>query len=50
MPAIGNSSETGGMTRLLEHRRSPWYWVALFYAVNIIAAGASVALVVYYAL
>ena len=27
------------MTRLLEHRRLPWYWVALFYAVNIIAAG-----------
>ena len=38
------------MTRLLEHRRLPWYWVALFCAVNIIAAGASVALVIYYAL
>jgi len=38
------------MTRLLEHRRLPWYWVALFYAVNIIAAGASVALVISYAL
>ena len=40
------------MTRLFEHRRleTPWYWVVLFYAGNIIAAGASVALVIYYAL
>ncbi len=40
------------MIRLFEHRRleTPWYSVALFYAVNIIAAGASVTLVIYYAL
>jgi hypothetical protein len=40
------------MTRLFEHRppETPWYWVALFYAVNIIAAGTSVGLVIYYAL
>ena len=40
------------MTRLFEHRclETSWYWVALFCAVNIIAAGASVALVIYYAL
>jgi len=37
---------------LFEHRHLeiPWYWAAVFYAVIIIAAGASVALVIYYAL
>jgi hypothetical protein len=29
---------------------TPWYRIALFYAITIIAAGASVALVIYYAL
>jgi hypothetical protein len=31
-------------------RETPWYRIALFYANTIIAAGASVALVIYYAL
>jgi hypothetical protein len=29
---------------------TPWYRIAFFYAITIIAAGASVALVIYYAL
>jgi len=40
------------MTPLFDDRpaKTPWYWVALFYAVNIIAAVVSVGLVIYYAL
>jgi len=40
------------MSRSFENRppATPWYWVALFYALNIVAAGASVGLVIYYAL
>jgi hypothetical protein len=29
---------------------TPWYRIAFFYAITIIASGASVALVIYYAL